>query len=301
MGFITAFFKELSRRKYKENDLSDVVYALCRSNAGFCQFFLDFVFGEGVISACNSRIDREVSYATGRPDFVIWSGDKTYFIEIKIGDRSHHLTQYESQLRNLNKTNDGSFYLGYITNYDMKPEELTKEDCEAYGRAKNHCKTWSEFKNHLKAAIDNPTHNSWAAGDDVAGLLTFCDSVCPKPWADEVVSNYKLRADDFKEIDQCYNELDTFLRNNIDLEIEGHTIHISRYRKACRHAESIGIYFKAEDKSSNVQKLFNGLPVWGFAGWLVTKDFHPGFCITFDNMQGWGKPVFEHINKQDEK
>ena len=41
---IEKFFRELSRRMYKENDLSDMVYALCRSNSDFMQFFLNFIY-----------------------------------------------------------------------------------------------------------------------------------------------------------------------------------------------------------------------------------------------------------------
>lgn len=35
------FFEGLAQRKYHENDLSDVIYALCLGNPQFKKFFLD--------------------------------------------------------------------------------------------------------------------------------------------------------------------------------------------------------------------------------------------------------------------
>ena len=126
---IEKFFRELSRRMYKENDLSDMVYALCRSNLDFMQFFLNFIFGVEKLNASDFRIEREVSFEKDRPDFVLTKKDsgERYFIEVKIGDRSQHFAQYSTQLAKLNKNSNLDFnviddvayitkYLGYITN-----------------------------------------------------------------------------------------------------------------------------------------------------------------------------------------
>ena len=93
------FFKELSQRMYKENDLSDIIYALCESNLQFKQFFLDFFFKDKGLMAANVTLEREVQYEDGsRPDFVIRRlkdrEEEVFFVENKIWDRSHHFAQY---------------------------------------------------------------------------------------------------------------------------------------------------------------------------------------------------------------
>ena len=132
---IEKFFRELSSRMYKENDLSDMVYALCRSNSDFMQFFLNFIFGDGKLNARDFRIEREVSFENDRPDFVLTKKDsgERYFIEVKIGDRSQHFAQYSERLKNLNENcvsdpADFAKYLGYITNYEIQEGELSRDD-----------------------------------------------------------------------------------------------------------------------------------------------------------------------------
>ena len=73
------FFKSLAKRLYHENDLSDMVYALCESNVGFRQFFINFFFKDAGLKAGKCSIEREVSWDDGsRPDFVIRSSKGIY-------------------------------------------------------------------------------------------------------------------------------------------------------------------------------------------------------------------------------
>ena len=44
MTELTKFFTALSERARKENDLSDITYAMCEANLEFQKFFLDFFF-----------------------------------------------------------------------------------------------------------------------------------------------------------------------------------------------------------------------------------------------------------------
>jgi hypothetical protein len=76
MTDLNKFFKALSERAYKENDLSDVTYSMCESNKVFRQFFLDFFFRSFNIDAHAVTITREYATEWGRPDFYIRSGDK---------------------------------------------------------------------------------------------------------------------------------------------------------------------------------------------------------------------------------
>lgn len=311
---IERFFRELSRRMYKENDLSDMVYALCRSNSDFMQFFLNFIFGMGKLNATDFRIEREVSFENDRPDFVLTNKDsgERYFIEVKIGDRSQHFKQYSTQLAKLNKNSNLDFnviddvaditkYLGYITNYEIQEGELSSDDKTAFNGCKGNgtYHTWSEFKDAL--------YKSKLVGDlneDVRGLLAYCEMVCPSQQEDEPIAEYTYDPNNFGEIKKCYSALEDYLSKDGDeVKVLGRNIKIKKYRVANTPAESIGIYFEAQDVSKDVEdnnKMCKGKKIWGWAGWLLTKGFHPGFCIAFDNENGWGAPVFESLNKQDE-
>lgn len=95
MADIAKFFEALSERAYKENDLSDVTYAMCGADVKFRQFFLDFFFKDAHLDASKVTIEREHSEANGRPDF--WIKDEEgigYIVEVKIWDGNHHFEQY---------------------------------------------------------------------------------------------------------------------------------------------------------------------------------------------------------------
>lgn len=305
---IEKFFRELSRRMYKENDLSDMVYALCRSNSDFMQFFLNFIFGVGKLNATDFRIEREVSFENARPDFVLTKKDsgERYFIEVKIGDRSQHFAQYSKRLKNLNENcvsdpADFAKYLGYITHYEIQEGELSQDDKTAFNGCKGNgtYHTWSEFKDAL--------YRSKLVGDlneDIRGLLAYCEMVCPSQQEDEQIAKYTHDPNNFLRIRDCYSALEKYLSEVDEVVVLGRNIiKIKKYRVANTPAESIGIYFEAQDVSKDVEdenKMCKGKKIWGWAGWLLTKAFHPGFCIAFDNENGWGAPVFESLNKQDE-
>ena len=304
---IEKFFRELSRRMYKENDLSDIVYALCRSNSDFMQFFLNFIFGVGKLNATDFRIEREVSFENARPDFVLTKKDsgERYFIEVKIGDRSQHFAQYSERLKNLNENcvsdpADFAKYLGYITNYEIQEGELSPDDKTAFNGCKGNgtYHTWSEFKDAL--------YRSKLVGDlneDIRGLLAYCEMVCPSQQEDEQIKGYQHNPDYFEQIEKCYSALEKYLSKEDKVVVLGRNITIKKYRVANTPAESIGIYFEAQDVSTGIKekdKMCEGKKIWGWAGWLLTQGFHPGFCIAFDNNNGWGAPVFESLNKQDE-
>jgi hypothetical protein len=304
---IEKFFRELSRRMYKENDLSDMVYALCRSNSDFMQFFLNFIFGVEKLNASDFRIEREVSFENDRPDFVLTKKDsgERYFIEVKIGDRSQHFAQYNYRLKTLNEnvvaaSTDFTKYLGYITDYEVQEGELSPGDKTAFNGCKGNgtYHTWSEFKDAL--------YRSKLVGDlneDIRGLLAYCEMVCPSQQEDEQIEKYTYDPGNFREIKDCYSALEDYLSKVDKIKVLRHDIKIKKDRVANTPAESIGIYFEAQDVTTEINekdKMCEGKKIWGWAGWLLTKGFHPGFCIAFDNNNGWGAPVFESLNKQDE-
>ena len=102
MTKIRNFFTALSERAYKENDLSDVTYAMCVADPVFKQFFLDFFF-PSQLNASEVTIQREHSEDDSRPDFWIeTSSGCLYLVEVKINDGSHHFQKYLSILERKN-------------------------------------------------------------------------------------------------------------------------------------------------------------------------------------------------------
>ena len=290
------FFEGLAQRMYHENDLSDMVYALCLSNAQFKQFFLDFFFKDQNLKAENTSIEREVSYPGGsRPDFVIRAADgKTYFVEVKIWDRSHHFAQYSKTLKDLNGE-DEPRRLGYITNYGICKKELVKDDQQIFELLKEtRVKQWSQFIKTLESS----ECNSWNNEEEVQGLIAYCNKVCPDN-SDEPIEEYKYDANCFEMTKTFYNALKDFLNSAID--VNGHKIQLDKHRVANTPSEAMGFYFGAIDVAENLNndaRLFNGQKVWGWVG--IRLKGKTGLCIAFDNLNGWGKPVFDYLNSSEQ-
>ena len=64
------FFQFLSSKYHKENDLSDITWAMCQSCESFRFAFLGFFFPEMQIKPSLS-IEREKAEDDSRPDFYI--------------------------------------------------------------------------------------------------------------------------------------------------------------------------------------------------------------------------------------
>lgn len=125
-----AFFKELSQRLYKENDLSDITWAFANSDQSFKIIFMKFFFPDfGEDGEIALEFIREFSNGDSRPDLYIKTDKQEYIIEVKIYDRSHHFEQYIKAFPNAKR--------GYIANYSLQKKDgfVTK--------------TWQEFYNYL--------------------------------------------------------------------------------------------------------------------------------------------------------
>lgn len=96
---LSAFFSALAERAYKENDLSDVTYALLEANNAFRQFFLDFFFPHEGLEGVKVVIEREHVIGDSRPDFWIRNRNEVYLVEVKIWDGGHHFEQYHKRLK----------------------------------------------------------------------------------------------------------------------------------------------------------------------------------------------------------
>jgi len=284
------FFKELSQRMYKENDLSDIVYALCESNLQFKQFFLDFFFKDYGLIATNATLEREIQYSGGsRPDFVVRhvadGKEKVFFVENKIWDRSHHFDQYVKILGQ-----EQADRLGYISNYTINEQELAPADQKVFKSIKDkRIKTWREFREALAAKADDVNEQSWATSEDVQGFLAYCEEICPDN--QEIVSEFKLEEDAFSKVRSFYECLKVMLSHTIEIADKKIKLELWNRGSFNKPSEWIGCYFGAENLLS--QK------VWGWIGFYLHENTRtPGLCVEFLNKTGWGKPVFDEIKER---
>ncbi len=137
---VRKFFEQLAGYYYKENDLSNVVVALCNSNEEFKYKFVRFFFPDIDVANIESitREEPDKNNLGSRVDIYITMCDEKmpYIIEVKIGDRSHHFGQYEEAYE------IGRERFGYITNYDCVEGWALGYDV----------KTWEGFYDYLLAA-----------------------------------------------------------------------------------------------------------------------------------------------------
>ena len=282
------FFRELASRMYKENDLSDILYALCESSFQFKQFVLDYFFPEEQLNANQASIQREVQYGDGsRPDFVIRCNEKTYFVEVKIWDRSHHFDQYARTIQT--EGNSAESCLAYITNYTIDPATLSNRDKQVFNHVKQRVSTWQQFLDALKKKGEDPVERSWATGEDVQGFIEYCNEVCPST-DNEKVDSFSLQKGDFLKVREFYTNLNEALKNT--LTVSGRQVSVEKYSKGKfnRPGDWVGMYFSAEgllDKK-----------IWGWIGWYLKNDPKTsGLCIEFLNKNGWGAPVFTKVGE----
>lgn len=195
MAELNRFFTALSERMYKENNLSDVTYALCEADVKFRQFFLDFFFHAAQLRASEVTIERETCFKrSGRPDFCIWTRDGgLYIVEVKIYDGNHHFSQYHGILKGNNRgiADDGAWkHLGYIANYEEVKD--IKIDCESAREVCSRVATWSEFVDELGRyrGFDDPV---------IQGYVEYVRHVCP--YDDfNVPEGWAFSAGDFKVV-----------------------------------------------------------------------------------------------------
>lgn len=226
MADLNRFFTVLSERMYKENNLSDITYALCEADVKFRQFFLDFFFHDAQLKASEVTIERETCFKkVGRPDFCMWTRDgRLYIVEVKIYDGSQHFEQYHSILKE-NRNDEAWKRLGYIANYeevkDVKIE--CKPACEVCSRVA----TWSEFVDGLDRyrGFEDPA---------IQGYVEYVRRVCP--YDDfKTPEGWEISAEDFKVV----AEFDKALENAIDEQNDCKT-----YRRSTRSMYWLGRFFE---------------------------------------------------------
>lgn len=154
MDIIKNLFSNLYWRFNKENDLSDITWAVCQSSDTFQQLFLRFFFPNVEFNNIRS-FTRELKKDDSRADFVIENNGLTYVIECKISDKNHHFEQY-IETYNIEKEQ-----LGYIVNYSLLKEGYM-------------VKTWEQFHDFIKDHIPCNEDESILC----EGYLEYLRNVC---------------------------------------------------------------------------------------------------------------------------
>lgn len=155
---INIFFESMAERLTNENDLSDITYALCKTDEDFRKFFLEYCFESPVDT---DNLIREYADEGSRPDFYFIGRDNNeYLIEVKIYDRNQHFDQYNKQFPNAN--------YAYISNYILNDGDLCDADRKALPSWK--LKTWKDF---YKKLSESEIHDK----ELVAGYLSYLKEI----------------------------------------------------------------------------------------------------------------------------
>ena len=266
-----AFARGLSERMWKENDLSDMTYALCIGNREFFQFFLDFFFRDSHLNAEEVDLSREW-YASdnGRPDFCIQDkvAKRYFFVEAKLWDGNLHFKKYCSELESLNEKQKKqvSANLGYIAAYKIDKAEV--DGCSVH--------TWLEFYTELKklAFLNDPA------------IKCYCMYLCSVAGAeraeqsDEDIKEYAtFNGADFIGIRKFMEEIETAVG---ELNGEG----VSLYTRGWRNilpGTRMGRFIE-------ISEVLKGKSVWAWIGAFYGFG-KPEVCLWFEDRNGWGKLV----------
>ena len=280
MTELTKFFTALSERARKENDLSDITYAMCEANLEFRKFFLDFFFREANLDVKTVKISREHSTEWGRPDFWIRTADGLlYIVEVKIWDSNHHFEQYfeilnsdEGCCGNGEGIDSAWKRLGYIANYKIE-HNVTGECGTEVNKGENVCElcvvqTWREFQERLEKQRQLMEDRA------IQAYAKYLRSVCP-------FDDFKLDADwqvnpnDFVKIRMFVEAIHTALA-----DVGGKVY--SRRKGFCSKWH-IGEFFELPMKDG---------PVWGWCGACYDSDRKGAYAsVEFEDRDGWGRQI----------
>lgn len=264
---LNLFFEALATRAYKENDLSDVTYAMCQSDIVFKKFFLDFFFPNANLNAEDAVFEREHSTDNGRPDFWIRANDKTYIVEVKIWDGNHHFEQYRKILEEENNSQDAETwqYLGYITNYGLADNNVN-------------VKTWEEMYKRLKSynGFNDPA---------IIAYMSYIKGVC---WFEIYnIEKYTFDPKNFEHIKKISQEIDECIKKT-----EKNTENIFAYNRSTNFKSKcwMGRHFE-------FRKFKDEKTIWGFLG-ITYKDEAANICVSFRDQNGWAKLLCDDYRNQ---
>ncbi len=170
---INTFFLRISDRFYKENDISDITWAIIESSNLFKNFFMKFFWQDFTLDSKNFKATREFSKYGSRPDFFIENGNDKFIIEVKKYDRNYHFDQYKKDFP------DCKF--AFISIYKPPYQESIVT------------KTWKEFISYLENRIKyipDETNEK----EIIKGYINYIKGVC------EIMEYKKLNFSNVKTI-----------------------------------------------------------------------------------------------------
>ena len=268
-----AFARGLSERMWKENDLSDMTYALCVGNREFFQFFLDFFFRDSHLNAEEVDVYREWTDDAGnRPDFyIIDENDKRhYFVEVKLWDGNLHFKDYRKSLDKLNSEsgqsdmNGSMVNLGYVAAYKIDKTKVD-ECCSVH--------TWLEFYTELKKL-------SFLNDSAIRGYGKFLCSVAGMERADQSEGDIRVytafNGKDFTKVRSFLENIDAAIGDLKGKDVRG-------YNRGTRNiipGNRMGRFFE-------VAKFKGDKSVWGWIGAFYAFG-KPEVCVWFEDRNGWG-------------
>lgn len=158
---ISQFFTVLSERNWTENDLSDMLWSLLKTNLEFRRIFFNLIKSKHVdadISYVNEEyfvsVEREFTEKeiNGRPDLrFLFAGEKELLLEVKKYDKNYHLT-YDALFKDI-------CILTHCRVKNEVPERWIKV-------------TWRELYDNLKISEDNLIK---AFADFIKGVFAMKD------------------------------------------------------------------------------------------------------------------------------
>lgn len=141
------FFYRLAERRNRENDLSDITWALFRASRPFATAFAQFL-GITNLSVSSLDISRETPLGDdSRVDLVVTHGDHTTYVEVKIYDTNYHLAQYAGRIA---QQADSSLVL--LVNHDLRNED--RREAEQLGWR---IRKWRTLVEHIELARPDST------------------------------------------------------------------------------------------------------------------------------------------------
>lgn len=264
------FFRHLSCKFRKENDLSDITWVMCQSCESFRDSLLKFFFPEIQIEKSIS-IEREKSEDDSRPDFYIENNGDIYLIENKIYDTNHHFGQYDSTFNIVPNR------FGYITNYIITDADIREQGYRLH--------TWEELYYYF--ANGDAVHEEEKSL--LNGYLEYIKNVCgiikiEKPMRlDGIYSLFSLMEIIEKKLAKRKEDL--------------FSVSLYNSNKLCGNGNSHGA------TGVNFELKYNNIitpRIWGWIG-IYYDRVNPQIIMGFFDNPNWGKGYIDMLRPYKNK